>query len=155
MCSHKVEVLERPEPNKTMKPPYFILFMLCAVFTACDSTYYKNPQSELVYYSGQLGGKKQIASVTLPDGFAITGYSVDMEKSFRDGALTAVLVAGSIANAVTTKASEETSQASIAADAKVKTAAEEAALKKSLAAEETRRLGMELEAAAPVVTPTP
>lgn len=137
-----------------MKTPFFLSFLLALFLSACDTTYYSNPQSGLKYYSGQLGGKKKIASVTLPDGFSITGYEADMEKSFRDGAVAVGVVGSTIANSIATKASEETAQAAIAADAKTKAAASNAALQKSLAAEETKRLGMELEAAAPVI-PTP
>ena len=138
-----------------MKIPFALFAASVLLLTACDTTYYSNPQSGLKFYSGQLGGKKKIASVTLPDGFSITGYDADMEKSFRDGALMVGVVGSTIANSIATKASEETAQAAIAANAKAKSDAANAALQKALAAEKTKQLGMELEAGAAAVVPTP
>lgn len=123
---------------------------------ACDATLYRNPQTNVTFYTGSLGGRKTIGSVAVADGFSMTGYEADMEKSFRDGMLAAGVIGASVANSIATKASEETAQAAIAADAKTKAAASDAALQKALAAEETKRLGMELEAgAAAVIPPTP
>jgi type IV secretory pathway VirB6-like protein len=65
------------------------------------------------------------------------------------------VVGSTIANSIATKASEETAQAAIAANAKAKSDAANAALQKALAAEKTKQLGMELEAGAAAVVPTP
>jgi hypothetical protein len=79
----------------------------------------------------------------------------DDQKSFRDGMLAAATIGATMANAMATKASEETAQVAAQEATKQKAAAENAALQKAIETEKTRRMAMELEAAAAPAVPVP